>query len=108
MTDRERAKPKGPPTTTARGGPRPATPSTTRFAITEMSGNQPAPSQTQRNYPEDKEHPSEQPFTGQTDEEDDEPKDHPEPGPSTTGKEREGPPGTTKTREGVYGLGLNR
>lgn len=106
MTDRERGKGKGPPTTQSRGGARPATPLTTTFAITGMSGNQPAPSQTQRNYEGNEGPPSQPPDTGHMDEEDDEPEDNPQPGSSTTGKEKEGPPGTTKIRDGVYEIGL--
>lgn len=107
MTDRERGR-KGPPTTTAQGGPRPATPLTTTFAIAKMSGEPPAPSNTQRNYqpPTFEKVPPEPDQEHTDDEEDDE--EAPQPGPSTREKQREGPPGTTKIRDGVYEIGLNR
>lgn len=113
MTDRERGrKSAGPPTTTPRGGPHPATPLSTTFAIAEMSGDQPAPSLTERNYQEptsgEPRLQDNHPDTTLTDEEDDKHEETPQPGPSSSNKGKEGPPGTTKIRDGVYEIGLNR
>lgn len=106
MAERGRGKTTGPPTTTARGGPRPATPLTSTFGFEPT-----IPSQTQRNYPDpppvntDDTHKGNGEDEEDEDEEDDEP---PPPEPSGSTKEKEVPPGATKIREGVYEIGLNR
>lgn len=105
MAERKKS---GPPTTGPRGGPRPATPSVAIFGFGDGPDKPPAQSSTQRNYPSEEPEEGAPDNTHDDDEHEDEPEIPPAPGPSNTGKEKEGPPGSTKIRNGIYEIGLNR